>query len=199
MSYWLLSIPLLSALLGWGTIRLAAWLIFRPLQPKTLLGIRLHGIVPANHEKFADLAASYATSLASPATVMQQFAGKSQFENVKPAIEQHMDHFLKNKLQEQMPMIAMFIGDKTIQQLKSIFIQEIELLFPEVIGRFAENAGSASNIATLVKERILAVSPEKVESFIKPGIAAAVKKASLAGLIIGLLVGIIQLLIVLVI
>jgi hypothetical protein len=47
--------------------------------------------------------------------------------------------FLRIKLKDEMPMLSMFIGDKTITSLKKFFMQEIEILFPQVMKQFAAN------------------------------------------------------------
>ena len=36
-------------------------------------------------------------------------------------------------------MIAMFIGDKTIQQLKEVFIEELQNMFPDLLQAFGKN------------------------------------------------------------
>jgi 3-dehydroquinate dehydratase len=36
-------------------------------------------------------------------------------------------------------MISMFIGDKTIQQLKSVFMEELKQMFPTLMQSFASN------------------------------------------------------------
>ena len=36
-------------------------------------------------------------------------------------------------------MISMFIGDKTIEELKAVFMDELALLFPILINAFSEN------------------------------------------------------------
>jgi len=197
MNYWLFSIPLLSAFAGWVTIRIAIWLIFHPLHPKKLLGLQWHGAFPAHREKIVKEAGVFAASLFDPAEFKQQISQSAGFDEMRPLIEEHMDHFLKHKLQEQMPMIAMFIGDKTIAQLKTIFIQEIELLFPEVIGKFAGSMGERQNITELISKKIDAVPTEKIEGAFSAHFASAAKKAGLLGMIIGSIIGLIQLLIIL--
>ena len=197
MNYWLLSIPLLSAFAGWVTIQIAIWLLFHPLHPKSVLGLRLQGAVPADRHKLARQAGNYAASLFDPEELRQQISQPSRFDEIRPLIEEHMDHFLKHKLQQQMPMIAMFIGDKTITQLKTIFIQEIELLFPEVISKFAGNTGEQQHMAALIAAKIESIPAEKIEQAFSAQFSPAVKKAGLLGMIIGLVTGLIQLAIIL--
>jgi hypothetical protein len=54
--------------------------------------------------------------------------------HVLPEAEAHVDHFLRNRLSTAMPMVAMFIGEKTIAQMKGIFMEELETLFPVFLG-----------------------------------------------------------------
>lgn len=62
-----------------------------------------------------------------------------QLEQLMPVIEEKLDHFFRNRLAEKLPMISMFIGDKTIQQLKEVFLEELRTMFPELIHSFGSN------------------------------------------------------------
>jgi uncharacterized membrane protein YheB (UPF0754 family) len=191
MNYWLLLIPILSAFIGWVTIRIAIWLLFHPLRPKKIAGITFHGAWPSGQKKIAVEIGSYAASMMSPEKITQQLS----FDEIKPLIEQHMDHFLRNKLQEQMPMIATFIGDKTIQQLKVIFIQEIELLFPEIINKLANAGSGARNLEKIISEKIATIPQPTIQKVFQEKFSPAFKKAALLGGLIGFFIGLIQLLI----
>ena len=48
-----------------------------------------------------------------------------------PFLEGHVDYFLKEKLGEQMPMIKMFVGEKILEQMKEIFLDELKEFFPD--------------------------------------------------------------------
>ena len=61
------------------------------------------------------------------------------FAKIRPFIEEHMDDFLRNRLKIVFPVIGMFIGDKTISDLKGHFMTELEQLFPQVISKYAEH------------------------------------------------------------
>ena len=62
-----------------------------------------------------------------------------QLEALMPVIDEKLDDFFRNRLSEKLPMISMFIGDKTIQQLKEVFIEELRTMFPELIHSFTAN------------------------------------------------------------
>ena len=63
----------------------------------------------------------------------------AQFEATLPLIEAQLDHFFKDKLKEKMPMIAMFIGDQTILQLKLVFVEELRLIYPTILRHVAKD------------------------------------------------------------
>jgi len=197
MNYWLLLIPLLSAFIGWITIRLSINLLFRPYNPKKIFGFSLQGIFPAQKIQIAGQAGKYVAQEFSLAGIEQKINDPKNFAAVKPMIETHIDDFLRNKLKEQMPMIGMFIGDKTINSLKTIFTQEIETLFPQVMQQFAGNLKNELNPEQMVVSKIASISPEQFETAVYQNISKEIRMASIFGAAIGLLIGIIQLTIIL--
>jgi uncharacterized membrane protein YheB (UPF0754 family) len=194
MNYWLLLIPLLSAFTGWITIKIALKLLFQPLHRRQIMGLAIQGVFPKYKQQIAlRLGQIAATEFSNFAGLEQKISDPKNMEKIKPLIETHIDDFLRNKLKEQMPMIGMFIGDKTINTLKVVFMQEIEALFPQVMKQFAGNLKSDLDIEQMVVSKISAVSNEKLESFIYKDLAKEFRNATLLGAIIGLIVGLIQL------
>ena len=199
MNYWLLSIPLLSAFIGWVTIKLAVKLLFKPYNPVSFLGFKIEGLFPARKKDIAIAASKYATAQFAGGLdgLEQKISDPKNFESVKPLIEDHMDDFLRNRLKEQMPMISMFIGDKTISSLKTIFIQEIESLFPQVMLQFSGTLKRQFNIEDLVREKINAISPENLHTLVYSQLTKPLRSTSMLGAGIGFLIGLIQLAIIL--
>jgi hypothetical protein len=75
----------------------------------------------------------------------------AQFEATLPIIENQLDHFFKHKLKEKMPMIAMFIGDQTVLQLKLVFVEELRLIYPAILGDLAK--GMQAQLAQNMQNR----------------------------------------------
>ena len=195
-NYWLFLIPLITALTGWLCIRLPFLILFRPARPLRILGFRIQGIIPANQEVIARQAGLFAAARMPFDALEAKINDPENFERVKPVIEVHIDDFLRNKLKEQMPMIAMFIGDKTITQLKTVFIQEIANLFPQVIGQFAGNLKTEFDVGALVARAIRDVDLTDLEQRLKEQAQRPLYLASMAGLLIGLVAGIVQMIII---
>lgn len=71
--------------------------------------------------------------------IQKKIIDPDNIKKMMPMIEEHIDHFLKVKLAKEMPMIGMFIGDKTITQLKTVFMAELEELFPVVMKNYMKS------------------------------------------------------------
>jgi uncharacterized membrane protein YheB (UPF0754 family) len=195
MNYWLIFIPLSSAFIGWAIARLMFWSVFHPYQPKKIAGITFHGFI---HRHKASTIQEMATIVDAEFQVFtpsleQKLADSNSIQQIMPVIEAHVDDFLRNKLPTQMPMIAMFIGDKTIESLKVIFLKEIEDLFPKVIKQYSTNILGSLNVKKMVEDRIAATPPQKLEELLKQRLSGTRKKMTVAAVIVGLLVGILQL------
>ena len=160
----LLLIPLMSGMLGW----FIAWLFIKILfanwnnsLKNFIQNLPLESIVPAS-------------------------SSKAQFEAILPLIDEKFDQFFKQKLGEKMPMISMFIGDKTVTQLKSIFLDELQFIFPEVLNSFLNNAKDdfANNIRS------------KWRFILEPILLKATRKYRIIAFAIGLMWGIVTLLLI---
>ena len=71
------------------------------------------------------------------AKLIPELTEKDPFEAMKPVINVKLDDFFRHKLSAKLPMISMFIGEKTIEELKEVFMEELALLFPLLITEFS--------------------------------------------------------------
>ena len=194
MNSWLILIPLLSAFTGWIAIKIVVKLVFRPQVPQKIMGFTWQGILPAHKQQLAARIGQIAAyEFASFTAIEEKISDPRNMEKIKPLIETHIDDFLRNKLKEQMPMISMFIGDKTINTLKVVFMQEIESLFPQVMQQFAGQLKNDLNIEQMVVSKIAGVSSAQIESLLYKKLAREFRLAAMIGAVIGLLIGVIQL------
>jgi len=121
-------LPLLVACFGW----LISWgfikLLFFPHRSMQLLGI--HWQSP-----FATMAKEISLD-----TILPSLTKADSIKALLPFIDAKLDEFFKERLVKKMPVISMFIGDKTITQLKEVFLEELEQLFPNLITKFSQIA-----------------------------------------------------------
>lgn len=69
--------------------------------------------------------------------IITKCTGAESFSSLLPFIDAKLDEFFKLRLVQKMPVISMFIGDKTISQLKEVFIDELEQLLPQLSQQMA--------------------------------------------------------------
>ena len=180
MNTWLYLIPLLSALLGWFFNWLALQFFFAKL-------------LPAKQSEIADKIGSAAGSgLFSLAELEAKITDGEGLKKILPSIELHIDEFLRHKLGKAMPVISMFIGDKTINQLKEIFMKELEELFPEVIKSYFGHLQEEIDLKQLVTNKIAAIPPDKLKTIIKEAIPREIYLFKIYGAIAGLIIGLFQ-------
>lgn len=77
---------------------------------------------------------------ATPARVNR--LAKTLTPGILPLADTHVDDFLRNKLPKKMPVMSMLVGDKTIAQLKAVFMEELQDLLPEFAERCAQKLSS---------------------------------------------------------
>lgn len=108
-----------------------------------------------------------------------------------PLIETHVDDFLRNKLSESMPMISMFIGERTINQLKELFMRELKVIFPASIKSYLQGARTEFDPATLITDVMLQKAvvsiQDQMQQIINTNLNKAIFFFGVAGLIAGLL------------
>jgi len=108
-------------------------------------------------------------------------------------VEEQIDYFLKTKLAEKMPMISMFIGEKTTGQIKTILVEEIESLFPFLINRFLENAITDLNVGKLIEEKLNGIPLENLQSIILESVKNEIGIFKITGAMAGFIIGLIEL------
>ena len=126
----LLLLPLLVAgfgwLISWGFIKI----IFFPHQ-----SIRMAG------RDWQSLFSKKAGQI-SISQILPQLTEGDSFQKLLPFIDAKLDEFFKERLVQKMPVISMFIGDKTITQLKEVFLEELAQIFPDLLSEFTQSSAN---------------------------------------------------------
>jgi uncharacterized membrane protein YheB (UPF0754 family) len=196
MIYKLLLIPIISAFIGWFTNWIAIKMLFHPRVPTKILGITFHGIFPKRQKQFAEkLGKLVSNELLSFKDIEQKITNPNNIKKIMPHVEGHIDHFLRNKLSEQMPMISMFIGDKTIAQLKSVFIAELEILFPTIMTNYMENLQHELDLEKIITEKVSGFSSDKLEEILNAIMSKEFRFVEIIGAVLGFVIGLVQVLI----
>lgn len=195
MSYWFLLFPFVSAFIGWVTNWVAIKMLFHPRTPKRILGITFQGIFPKRQQKFAEkLGKLVSDEFLSFDDIEAKISNPENLKQIMPIIENHVDDFLRNRLKDEMPVISMFIGDKTIDNLKTMFMKEIETLLPIVMKQYAANLKTELDLEQIVVTKVAAFSSDKLEEVLYQIMSKEFRFVEIIGAVIGFLIGSLQIL-----
>jgi uncharacterized membrane protein YheB (UPF0754 family) len=195
LSWWFYTIPFISAFIHWLTIWMALKLLFHPRHPKRILGFTLHGVFPKRQQQIAEsLGRIVGQELLSFGDIEQTITHPDNVRRILPLAEQHIDGFLRVKLKEQMPMISMFVGEKTITQLKAVFMQELEDLFPIIMKNYIANLRHDLDLERIVVEKIAGFSADRLETMLNEFLTKEFRFVEIIGAALGFLIGALQIL-----
>jgi uncharacterized membrane protein YheB (UPF0754 family) len=173
MNYWLLVIPLISAFIGWLIARISVAVLFQRILPQRQADLAKQvGRTVSNEFSFAD--------------IEKKISDPANAKKILPLVEEHVDDFLRNKLKAKMPVIGMFIGDKTINSMKEIFLKEIEEMFPRILTQFAGNLQQELDVESMVTKRITSIPTAQMEKMAAPVLKYYLVIAAIMGFCVGL-------------
>jgi uncharacterized membrane protein YheB (UPF0754 family) len=196
MTYGLILIPIISAFIGWFTNWIAIKMLFHPREPKKVLWFTIHGIFPKRQQQFAEkLGKLVSEELLSFKDIEEKITHPDNISKVMPQIEAHIDTFLRVKLPQQMPVISMFIGDKTINELKSVFLTELETLFPIIMKNYMYNIENQLDLEKIVIKKVSGFSSDKLEKILQSIMSKEFRFVEIIGGVLGFIIGLLQILI----
>ena len=184
---------LLSCFTGWVTTWIAVKLLFHPRKPISLSGFKFQGIIPKNQQAIAQqLGKMISKEFLSFSQLKEKVTDPDNLNKLKPEIENHIDTFLREKLKDTFPMLSMFIGDKTINQLKAAFLLELESLFPILMNSYMARLEKDLDLEKLVTEKVAGFSLIKAEELLNKSAKKMFISLQLMGAVIGLITGLLH-------
>ena len=196
MNWTLILLPVISAFIGWFTNWIAIKMLFHPREPKKILGITFHGIFPKRQQQFAmKLGKLVSSELLSFSEIEQKITDPANVDRILPILDSHIDTFLREKLTTEIPMIGMLIGEKTIAQVKGVFIRELEELFPILMKQYMNTIRHDLDLEKIVIEKVGNFSSNKLEEMLNQIMSTEFRFVEIIGAVLGFLIGLLQILI----
>ncbi len=184
---------LLSVFTGWVTAWVAIKMLFHPHKPVALPGFKLQGIIPKNQAAIAQqLGKMVSKEFLSFSELKEKVTDPDNLNKLKPEIEDHIDTFLREKLKDTFPMLSMFIGDKTINQLKAAFLLELESLFPILMKSYMARLEQDLDMEKIVTEKVAGFSLVKAEEMLNKSAKKMFIYFQMMGAFIGLITGLLH-------
>lgn len=187
------TLPLVSALIGWITNFIAVKMLFHPRVPLNLGILKVQGVFPKRKDKLAEkLGKIVGQELFNISDLKENMLHEENKEAIIKVIEVRIDSFLREKLKEAVPMIAMFISEDLINKIKTTLMNEFESSLPEILNTFAQKLEEKVDIEEIVKEKVNNFSMEKLEEIMFSIMKKEFKFIELVGGILGFIIGLVQ-------
>ena len=200
MHYVIYLIPFIGAFAGWFINYLALQILFHPSTPKKFLGVRFQGILPKHQKQIATTLGNLASEGIKPyiSELEASITSPSNIDKMMPFVEKHIDHFLRVKLAERMPVISMFIGESTIAELKSVFIEELKELFPELMKNYIDGMKEDLDVEKLIATKIESIKTDRLEYILNNTLRKQLAYYKTLSIALGFIFGLLQLTIVII-
>jgi uncharacterized membrane protein YheB (UPF0754 family) len=189
--WWIL--PLFGIIVGYSTNYLAIKLIFRPLNPIKIGKISIQGMFIRRQ---VEVATEYSRIVASKIITIENI-----FEYIiRGPGSVRLSYIVRTLIEKTIndtagivrPLVEISTGSKLFTHIRNIacfrFMQELPMNIRHVFG-YAENA---LNLEQILREKMISLSTEEFEAFLRPVFKEDEMKLIVIGAILGGLAGIIQ-------
>jgi len=194
----LLSLPIISALIGWLTNWVAIRMLFRPAKPVRILGIRIQGLIPARQkemaQKFGEVIEKNFFSHEDLSNILENLDLRGQFTR-------KIDSIINGKIQTSSTLLSVIRKIPVIrapfelfikgikQTIRDSVIKDIELTSGEIISQIKGNI----KIKEIVKQRIESFEVDYLEEVVLRLSKRELKAIEYLGGVLGFIIGWVQL------
>lgn len=186
-----------TGIVCWLFFRVLVHFLFSPLKPVTIGGMKIQGLLPRyRNQLIQETGVWINTQLIPTLKLEEKLTDPGTLEKLMPVIEEHIDDFLRNKLTQEMPMISMFIGDKTINKLKETFLKEISNLLPKLLVSFAVQLQQKMDATVFLHQLSNNYPDHKIQSIFYNSLQKEIKKGASFALLFGLIAGLLQVIVI---
>ncbi len=190
-----ITVPLIGAFIGWITNWLAIKMLFRPRQPVKILWFTFQGIFPKNKPRIANkLGEIVQRDLINFTDIKDRLKDPDALKNFEEEIAQRVDVAIRERI-ERSPILDVIVPDQLISNVHKTIVEEIGKNLPNVIDTSLTKIEQKLDIHQLVKNKVEAFSDEKLENLLLDITSKEFTFIEIIGGVLGLLIGIIQLLI----
>ncbi len=185
-----LVLALIGALIGWVTNMLAIKLLFKPILPINILGIKIQGLIPKRREEIAkNIGQVVEDELLCVNDIMDNVLTEENIEEVKGVLKIRTKEAIKRKVPS---MILVPFKDKIDSYIDSVIDEESDGIIEELTDRLNDKNKSGIRLASIVEEKVNSFGLDKIEEIIVSIAKKELKHIEVLGGVLGFLIGIVQ-------
>ncbi len=186
--WWIL--PLAGLIVGFATNWLALKLIFQPVEPIKILGMKFQGLFITRQN---EVSAEYASMLANEIFTFDRiFAAiingptKDRFINM---IELHAKEAIDDGVGISKPVVKLIAGERNYEKMKDLVVKKTLTELPSSVKPVFSYAEEAMDLETVFRTKMQALSPPEFVGFLRPVFQEDELTLILVGAVLGMAAG----------
>jgi uncharacterized membrane protein YheB (UPF0754 family) len=188
----LVSIPIVSALIGYVTNFIAVKMIFRPQLPKRFFGITFQGLIPKRQREIAQsIAKMIERDLISHRDVQDVLKKPETLASVTDVIATEFDGIVST-LAGKNPVLGMLLQGEVLSQVKSVLMEQVHAAAPRIMDGVASKVEGNLDFRQIVQRKIEGFDLGKLESLVYEISARELRAIEVLGGVLGFFVGLAQ-------
>lgn len=185
-----LALAFIGALIGWVTNILAIKLLFKPIVPFNILGIKIQGLIPKRREEIAkNIGDIVENELLSMNDIIDNVLTEKNIEEVKYILKTRTKEAISKKVPSI--IIAPF-KDKICLYVDSVVDEESDGIIAELTNKLNSGNENGIRLASIVEEKVNSFELDKIENIIISVAKKELKHIEVLGGVLGFLIGIVQ-------
>ena len=195
MTAWVWMTPFVGALIGWLTNYLAIKMLFRPRQPKFILGLLLQGVIPRRQRDLAlKIGEVVEEELVKSEDILNAIDTEELRGHLTVVIETRLDRFLREKVFRGEFLYEKILSREAVQRVKRGLITELVNLFPLEVEAAIKQLVEKVNIRKIVADRVEQFDFDRLERIVYRVARTELFWVEISGGILGFLIGLLQVL-----
>ncbi len=193
MDDWLWTLPIVGAVVGYGTNWLAIRMLFRPQKPRRFFGLRFQGLVPRRRKDLAaSIAATVEKELVKPSDIQAALSDPEIIAAAEIEIDLRVREFLERKA-DQLPAVALAILPADIEdRLRKSIVKHVMSALPEISENLGRKLAKRLDVKALVVERVEGFSNDRLEEIVLGIARRELRAIELLGGVLGGVIGGVQ-------
>jgi len=192
MNWELISLPVMGALIGWGTNVIAIKMLFWPRKPIKIFGWEFLGVLP---RRKLDIAKSIGEVLNDDLLPADELIAAINTPENRQRISSLITEHLATKLQRYLPRFILEHTEQKIRyHLEELVANELEHLFDQLGMNLSAELKENNFLGNLVEEKIKSFDLVHLESLVLKVAKNELRYVELFGGVIGFVIGIFQIL-----
>ena len=196
MNWELISLPIVAAIIGWGTNVIAIRMLFWPREPIRVLGFEFLGVLP---KRKLDIAQSIGEVLNDDLLPTDELIAAVNTKETRERVTRLITNNLSARIQRFLPrFILEHAEDKIRHHLDELVSSEIEDLFSQLGDSFSQELQDKKLLGNLVEAKINSFDLVHLEKLVLKVAKNELRYIEVFGAIVGLIIGLVQVLFVVV-